>query len=435
MGGRRRAALTATAAFVLLFAATSASAQTEIHDGPPQCGVAADTGAPGADDGVLRVATYNILHTQGSYDDETIDRRIDLVVEALAASDADIVGMQEVVASANHGLVAERVALGLEQATGDDWAWCFFRSNPHLPGEADAGPGGIGGPVSQAIADVARSGDSPWSEGVAILSRFPIADAAAHRLAPRLAEAPVCQVENPENPLAIPTCAVDTRQVMWAAVTSPCGTVDMFSTHLANDESSASETSRQLQAVDALAAIESRTTDGPAPDVFVGDFNTLEGGPVWQAVIDAGFVDGFRQAEPDDPGLTSGQDIDVAESTVSRRIDYVFVRPGTEPPQLTDGAVIGDAPVPFSGSDGQTVVWPSDHYGVAVSTLTGTACGVAPMPEAGDVGVVADSGTTATTEPGSPSLPATGRSTPVVVLAVVVVALAVLRMRTARPSA
>ena len=384
MANRWLVGLVSCAAVVSLWSGSSpASAQTEVQDGAPVCDTASGTGPARADDGVLRIATYNVLHTQGRYSDETVDRRIELISDALAATGADVAGLQEVTASANHGFVAERIAEGLASRTGESWSWCFFRSNPHLPGEPDSAPGGVGGPISQAIAGVARGGDSPWSEGVAIVSRHPISAGAAHRLAPRLAEAPVCQVENPDNPLAIPTCAVDTRQILWARIATPCGGFDMFSSHLANDESSASELSRQVQMADALASIDGRVTADATPDVYVGDFNTLEGGPVWQAAIDAGFVDGFREAEPDDEGWSSGQDIADPASTVNHRIDYVFARPGSQALALADGDVFGDSPAPFAGSDGETVVWPSDHYGVAVSVLDETACAAAgPSPTA-----------------------------------------------------
>ncbi len=351
-----------------------ATAQTPPQDGPPICGSEAGAGAEAADDGVLRVASYNILHTQGDYDDETQSRRIDLVADAMADADVDIAGMQEVVSSQKHGVVAQRMAAAMADRTGDTWAWCFFQSNPHLPLEPDTGPGGIGGPVSQQIAAVARAGDSPWSEGVAIIARFPIVDQQAHRLVNRIPEAPVCQVADPTNPLAIPTCTVDTRQVLWARVQTSCGPVDMFSSHLANNESPVTELIRILQINDALLQIDQLATADEAPDFYTGDFNTLEGGPVWQAVIDAGFVDGYREAEPDAAGFTSGQDIADPEPTVEHRIDYVFARAGSEAATPADGEILGDQPVPFDGSEGETVVWPSDHYGVAVSFPFAQAC-------------------------------------------------------------
>jgi len=226
------------------------------------------------------------------------------------------------------------------------------------------------------MAGFARSGDAPWGEGVAILSRFPIADQRAHRLPDRSAEVPICVAEAPEDPLAGPTCAFDTRQVLWARLDTPCGGLDLFSTHLAHSVSSASAQTRMTQVLDALATIDATASGAEAlPDLFVGDFNTSEGEPVWQAVLDAGFVDTYRAAAPTDPGLTSDQDILAPAATVTDRIDYVFARPGTAALALGRPEVIGDAPGTFEGAP----VWPSDHYGLAVD-VGPSAC--APPPAA-----------------------------------------------------
>jgi endonuclease/exonuclease/phosphatase family metal-dependent hydrolase len=358
----------ATLAAVVVLGPVPVSAQTPDLEGSPICGTeAGGSGQP--DDGRVRIGTFNILHTLEDDADRTLDARVELIADALAAAAVDAVGLQEVTRSANHGMVAERLARGLAGRTGDSWSWCFFQSNPHLPGEPDTGPGGVGGPVSQQIADFARGGDAPWAEGLAVLSRFPIVDQRAHRLPGREAEVPICVAEAPEDPLAGPTCAFDTRQVLWARADTPCGGLDLFSTHLAHTVSSASAQTRMTQVADALSTIAATASDDALPDVFVGDFNTLEGEPVWQAVVDAGFVDTYRVAAPDDPGLTSDQDILAPAATVTSRIDYIFAKPGTAALELAAPEVIGDA----AGSlDGQPV-WPSDHFGVAM-TVGSSAC-------------------------------------------------------------
>lgn len=365
--------VTALAAVISL-GAVPAAAQTPELDGPPICGgEAGATSQP--DDGVVRVGTFNVLHTQEDDANRTLDVRVELIADALALAEVDAVGLQEVTRSANHGMVAQRLARALADRTGDNWSWCFFQSNPHLPGEPDTGPGGVGGPVSQEIANRARGGDAPWAEGLAILSRFPIVDQRAHRLPGRQAEVPVCVAEAPDDPLAGPTCAFDTRQVLWARTVTPCGGLDLFNTHLAHTVSSASGQTRQAQVADALSTIDATASEDALPDLFVGDFNTLEGEPVWEAVVAAGFVDTYRTAAPDDPGLTSDQDIVAPEATVSSRIDYVFARPGTEAlaPALAAPEVIGDTPGELDGEP----VWPSDHYGVAV-TVGSSACAPGP---------------------------------------------------------
>jgi endonuclease/exonuclease/phosphatase family metal-dependent hydrolase len=391
-------------------------AQVPAQGGAPLCGVETPrTGVlPLPDDGVLRVATYNVLHSLEDYADETLSRRLDLIADALTATDADAVGIQEAVRSTNHGLVAQRLATALADRDGHAWSWCWYQSNPHLPGEPDTAPGGAGGPVSQQMAQLVRAGDSPWAEGVGILARGAISRSAAHRLVSRAPEAPACQVGNPTNPLAIPICVLDTRTVLWAEIESACGSLDFFTSHLVHTMSPITEEVRLVQMVHALATIDMLASDGATPDVYVGDFNTLEGSPVWQAALDAGFVDAFRVAEPTDPGFTSHQDIAAAEATVSRRIDYIFARPGKVQLVPVDGVVIGTAPAPFVGSGGQSVVWPSDHFGVAVTLLDKDSCGAAATGSPASAhGTTTVDPSDAPAPPGTgPFLPATGGGPP-----------------------
>jgi endonuclease/exonuclease/phosphatase family metal-dependent hydrolase len=344
-------------------------------DGPPLCGTEPGAGAEAPDDGVVRVATFNVLHSLDDDADATMDVRIELLADALAGSGADAMGLQEVVASANHGLVVSRLATALADRTGDDWHWCFNRSNPHVPGEADAAPGGAGGPLSALAATQARSGDATWTEGVAVVARFPITASEAHRLTPRSAEAPFCVAEDPGDPFSGPTCALDTRQILWALVATPCGDLDLFTSHLAHHLSSQTGTVQELQIADGLATIDRLATPGPLPDVYVGDFNTVEGSPVHRAATDAGFVDTFRADQPTAAGWTSGQDITAPVATVTQRIDYVFARPGTSALAPSAAEVIGDQPAPLPGAEPGAVVWPSDHYGVAVSLGCGSITG------------------------------------------------------------
>ena len=67
-------------------------------------------------------------------------------------------------------------------------------------------------------------------------------------------------------------------------------------------------------------------------------------------------------ANPSAPGLTVWQRVEAPEPTVRRRVDYVFLVPGTELPGMVRGSrVVLD--VPGARPDGR-VLWPSDHYGV-----------------------------------------------------------------------
>ena len=78
----------------------------------------------------------------------------------------------------------------------------------------------------------------------------------------------------------------------------------------------------------------------------------------------AGFIDAFRTARPNDPGFTFGQDENLLNvtSTMSHRIDLVQFR---GPFTIEDVQVVGASP----GDRARLGLWPSDHAGV-VATLT-----------------------------------------------------------------
>ncbi len=95
----------------------------------------------------------------------------------------------------------------------------------------------------------------------------------------------------------------------------------------------------------------------------MGDFNTAETSKVLTILRDeAGFVDAFRTANPSAPGATVWQRIHVEQSTVSRRVDFIFL----SPKERSRNAVHSSRLIlnqPACLADG-TVLWPSDHYGV-----------------------------------------------------------------------
>src|SRR5262249_48502887 len=98
--------------------------------------------------------------------------------------------------------------------------------------------------------------------------------------------------------------------------------------------------------------------DDPADPIFFQNY------PAYLLLKNAGFVDVFRTARPNDPGFTFGQAENLLNviSTMSRRIDLVQFR---GPFTIEDVQVVGPSPTdrPPLG------LWPSDHAGV-VATLT-----------------------------------------------------------------
>ena len=86
--------------------------------------------------------------------------------------------------------------------------------------------------------------------------------------------------------------------------------------------------------------------------------------PAYLLLKNAGFVDVFRTARPNDPGFTVAQaeDLTNVTSTMSHRIDLVQFR---GPFTIEDVQVVGASPADRA----RLGLWPSDHAGV-VATLT-----------------------------------------------------------------
>ena len=95
----------------------------------PRCGQAGSGVAVAAEPG-LRVATFNVLHGLTDDGDRTLERRLAIQVPQLAASGADVLGLQEVGESPRHGRVIERLAAGLAAATSSRWYWQGAGSAP-----------------------------------------------------------------------------------------------------------------------------------------------------------------------------------------------------------------------------------------------------------------------------------------------------------------
>lgn len=150
----------------------------------------------------------------------------------------------------------------------------------------------------------------------------------------------------------LPRCGrpFDVRVVVFAELETPAGRLPVFSAHTSGDPCHA-------RAVAALV----REHAGPLPAVVMGDFNADPASQAVQVLTEeAGFVDAFERANPAAPGFTDGQDVEVAQATARRRLDYVFLAPGLRVP----GRVIRSRVVLDEPRAAGRVLWPSDHYGV-----------------------------------------------------------------------
>jgi endonuclease/exonuclease/phosphatase family metal-dependent hydrolase len=171
------------------------------------------------------------------------------------------------------------------------------------------------------------------TEGPAIVSRFPIAAWQAYDL---------------------PRCGrfTDPRVLVAAELDTPWGHLPVLSTHISGDECHAQAVARLL-----------RDRQSSFPLLLMGDFNAPEDSPAVGVLREkAGLVDTFRIMNPNSPGLTVWQWVYASRPTVFRRVDYIFLQPGSDfPGRVLSSRVILNTPHHLP--DGK-VLWPSDHYGV-----------------------------------------------------------------------
>ena len=201
----------------------------------------------------LRFVTFNLLHggifSEIGADDEALEERLRLAVKGLRALEADVVGLQEASTGRHRGNVAARLA----SALGYRYVYAPASTRP-LGSEH----------MRRAVASVLG-----FTEGPALLSRFPITRWRAHEL---------------------PRCGrpFDVRVLLAADLETPAGRLTVFSAHTSGDACHA-------RAVADLV----RASAGPLPAVVMGDFNADPASPAVRLLTrEAGFVDAFERVNP-----------------------------------------------------------------------------------------------------------------------------------------
>jgi endonuclease/exonuclease/phosphatase family metal-dependent hydrolase len=279
--------------------------------------------ATAAEDRPLRVVTFNLLHG-GPWSgfngrDDHLGARLPLIAAQLRALEPDVVALQESPVTRWRGDVAARLAeaLGL--------AHVHARATERVFGWQ---------PLGRLV-----MGALGFVEGPAILSRFPIVASEIHDL---------------------PTCVrrLDPRVALQADLATPAGVLTVYSTHISRDDCQA----RRLAEV-------ARAQRGALPALVLGDLNMGEMAPALRELIDHGFVDLFREANPTALGATARQDVVAPAPTVQRRIDYVLLLPGRDVlAEVVSSRVVLNTPGQRGGGG---VLWPSDHYGVLAEIRLG----------------------------------------------------------------
>jgi endonuclease/exonuclease/phosphatase family metal-dependent hydrolase len=269
----------------------------------------------------LRFVTFNLLHggilSELTGRDDGLEERLRLAVAGLRALDADVVGLQEASTGRRRGNVTARLAAALG-----------YRYHVRAP--AATRPFGSEH-LRRGVAAVLG-----FTEGPALLSRFPIARWRAYEL---------------------PHCgrAFDARVALLAELETPAGRLAAVSAHTSGD-------SCHTQAVVDLVA----ARRGPLPVVVMGDFNATDTSPAIRLLTGpGGLVDAFRRANPGAPGFTDGQDVEALRATAGVRLDYVFLAPGARVP----GRIVASRVVLHEPGGTGRVRWPSDHYGVLADVV------------------------------------------------------------------
>ena len=157
------------------------------------------------------------------------------------------------------------------------------------------------------------------------------------------------------------------RAVHRVTVETESGLIDIYNVHLEGTEPDPQLAIDEIELV--LAFIE-ETRSGTGPVILAGDFNATPGDPSIQALLAAGFVDalvagGDATCEGvGDPGCTSDTAPlgDNPENLTRRRIDYIFILPGTEF-SLDARQVALFLNTPATLGEGR-LLWASDHIGV-----------------------------------------------------------------------
>jgi endonuclease/exonuclease/phosphatase family metal-dependent hydrolase len=314
------------ALLLLGLAAAPADAPTATADSQQLTSVAAMRG--GAEvSAMLRFVTFNAYHggfgSAWTGDASHIEERLAIAAEQLRALAPDVIALQEASAGRRHGDVAAKLAetLGFHHVR----ASASRRAVP-LPLVND---------LAAWILD--------FDEGPAILSRFPIVASETYEL---------------------PRCSayLDPRVVLRAEVATPHGRLHVFSTHTSGLDCQVERTADVV-----------RTWRGEMPAVLMGDLNGVETTPWIAALRGADFVDAFRAANPTAPGATTWQRLNGPVSTARRRIDYIFMLPGTATSSaVRESRVVLDRP--SRRADGSPL-WPSDHYGVLADIALAPATG------------------------------------------------------------
>ena len=242
----------------------------------------------------FRFVTFNLLHDAGSW-----PHRAMLVAHQLAALAPDIVALQEV------GVPDEQTGpLSVALSAATELPYAIAARELHRP--------------------------DGWSEGLAVLSSFPIE--------------------------ASDALAVDDwgDVCLWVRLRGPgARAVDLYNLHL--NPHRAELRHRQIVAILAWMAEHA----GAGARILCGDFNAVPAGDTIRQVRDAGFVSAHAERHGADPARTFPTPLrpEVYERRAGACLDFIFVEPSV--------LAVRDCRVTLNRPDpNDPALYPSDHAGI-----------------------------------------------------------------------
>jgi len=265
----------------------------------------------------MRVVTWNLWWRFGPWQD-----RRKAILTALRDLRPDVVGLQEVWAADG-----ENQAEWLAGELGLHWTWAPFPAPERWR---------------------ARIGHPSAEIGVAVLSRWPVAERHTLRL-------------------PVPADLDDGRLALHAQLAAPGHDIPFFTTHLTSVPYASAV---RVEQVTALARFVAGHRGGtPFPAVVTGDFNAhpdsdevrlFNGLRTAPPVPGQVFVDAWEYADPAAPALTWDPANPHAAATLEpgARIDYIHVGPPGEGGLGHVRSVRRACDTPIAGT------WPSDHMAV-----------------------------------------------------------------------
>lgn len=304
----------------------------------------------------VRFATFN-MYGAFSTSIPSLKARIETMATALSKTDADVIGIQEAEDMMPEGKTVEILARRLSELSKETWYWCFFRSNPHAPGDGDPNPGG-GGLLSSALAlidgNTKKLNQTSWYMGDAIISRLPFASTGARRISPRvLTEIALCK-----DDLCRQWATGESRVVIRAEVQLQGRSFHFFNSHFYTNITADSPTSQARQVSEVNQYVNDVLAIKNIPAAITCDCNSPENGAVRAEFVRQNFTDAWSMVNPGVSGFTGGQSSNARTVTAQSRIDYIFLKNLTP----KEAKTFPSEAVPTTADP--SILWPSDHLGV-----------------------------------------------------------------------